>query len=91
VCLREEIRARERTCPRDLVHHLALARARHLDRVEVLGDLVVVARQQLQPLDGIVDLLEQLLLPGLRLSGHGSLVRHDRSRARISSLTAHAR
>ena len=33
----EQLRARQRPRPRDLVQHLALARARHLDRVEVLA------------------------------------------------------
>jgi hypothetical protein len=47
--------------PRDLLGHLALARTRHLDGIEVLGDLVVVSRPQLQPLDRVVYLLEELL------------------------------
>jgi hypothetical protein len=72
VRLRKGVRPRERTGPRDLVHHLALARARDFDRVEVLSDLVVVAREQLQPLDGVVDLLEELALLRLRGSREGS-------------------
>ena len=47
VRLREQIRASQRLRARDLVHHLALARAGDLDRVEVLRDLVLVAREQL--------------------------------------------
>ena len=84
MCLGEQIRARERLGSRDLVHHLALARARHLDRVEVLRDLVVVPREQLQPLDRVVDLLEDVFLLRLRPGGHVRVAGHGSSTIALS-------
>ena len=73
VRLRKAVRLRQRTGARDLVQHLALARARHLERVEVLGDLRVAFREQLQPLDRVVDLLAKLFLRLPRLGGYGTV------------------
>ena len=76
VCLREPIGLRERARPRDLVQHLALARAGHLDCVEVLRDFVVAPGEQLQPLDRIVDLLAEILLLVHRPGGRDGLGGH---------------
>jgi hypothetical protein len=46
---------------RELAEHLAVARARDVDLVEVRGDGIVVAGEQLEALDRVVDRV--LLLP----------------------------
>ena len=50
--------------------------ARDLDRVEVAGDLVVVPREQLQPLDRVVDLLEDVVPRPRRPRRFGRIARH---------------
>ena len=61
---REALGIGERRRARELPEHLALARARDLDLVEVRSDRLVVAREQLEPLDRVVDDVERTLLHG---------------------------
>jgi hypothetical protein len=75
---REPLRMGERPCPRDLPEHLPLARALHLEGVEVARQLVFVPRQELHLLDGVVDLL-------------GEFVGRRRGRGGQVALDAHAR
>ena len=59
----------ERLRARDLGQHLPLARARHVERVEIGLDLGVAAREQLQLLDRVVDCIVEGSETGGRI-GH---------------------
>ena len=54
----ELVRLRERRLPRQLLEHLPLLRAAQVERVEEPRDLVVTLVDELDPVEPVVDLVE---------------------------------